>query len=152
MKLTKTFALAALVAGSLFAGTALQAKDSTTPPAAGDKPHGGHGAHNRPKADRMAWQLCLTDDQVAKIKPATEDLQKQIKTFPCFCRQNPEERTKIKELRKAYQEKMKEILTAEQYNKWQKLMTHKPHKTHKTHNRPTGGAGNGTPAKAPPQQ
>ena len=59
MKLTKTLALAAIVAGSLLVGNAtLQAQDNTnTPPAGTPAPH----AH--PNFERVAQELGLTDDQ-----------------------------------------------------------------------------------------
>ena len=127
MKLNKTLALTALVAGSLFAGSTLQAQDSTnTPP-------NGPGMHGRPNVDQIAKELSLTDDQKAKVKAVLEDTQKQMRSLrEDTSLSQDDKRTKGKEIREAMQAKMKEILTADQYAKWQQ---------HMQHNRPSGGAG-----------
>ena len=128
MKLNKTFAFTALVASSLFVGTALQAEDSTTPPPSGDKPHSGPGGmHGRPNGDTIAKELGLTDDQKAKVKIVLEDQQTQMKALHEDTTLSPaDKKAKFMELRKASQAKMKEILTADQYEKWQKHMEHRP--------------------------
>ena len=119
MKMTKTFAIVTLVAGSLFAGSlALQAEDAPkTPPAGG-------GAHARPGGDMMK-ELGLTPDQETKVKAAREEMMTAMKALA------PEERrTKGKEIREAFAAKLKTILTPEQFEKWQKNMEK---------NRPQGG-------------
>lgn len=134
MKLTKTLALAALVAGSLLAGTALQAQDAPKekPPGA----QGGPGVRARPNADQIAKDLSLTDEQKTKLKAALEEQQAKMKALRADTSLTPEEKkAKAKELREANQAKMKEILTPEQLEKWQKMQR----------NRGPGGPG-GKPA------
>ncbi len=113
MKMTQTFALAALVAGSLLAGTALQAQDAPK-----EKP----AMHGRPNAEQIAKELNLTDDQKAKVKTALEDQQTKMKALHEDKSLSSEDRkAKSKEIREATQAKMKEILTPEQWEKWQKM-------------------------------
>ena len=127
--MTKTLALATFVAGSLFAGSlALQAQDTPqTPPPAG----AGPGAHARPNADQIAKDLGLTDDQKAKVKAAMEEQQTAMKALRDNTTLSKEDkRTQMKALRESFLAKMKEILTPEQLEKWQKAMQH---------NHPAGG-------------
>ncbi len=139
MKMTKTFAIATLVAGSLFAASlALQAEDAPKTPPAG----GAAGAHARPGGGaEMLKELGLTPEQETKVKAAREEMMTAMKALA------PEERrTKGKEIREAFTAKLKTILTPEQFEKWQKQMEK---------NRPQGGkpgAGGGDKPKAPPVQ
>ena len=145
MKLNKTFALAAIVAGSLFAGTTLQAQDSTNTPPAGEKHPGGPGGmHGRPNIDMIAKDLGLTDDQKAKVKTILEDQQTKMKALREDTSLSLEaKKAKAKAMRDTFIASMKEILTPEQLAKWQQ---------HMQHNRPPGGTGGGTPPSTPPQQ
>ena len=129
MKMTKTFAIVTLVAGSLFAASlALQAEDAPKTPPAGGAP----GAHARPGGDMMK-ELGLTPEQETKVKAAREEMMTAMKALA------PEDkRTKGKEIREAFAAKLKAILTPEQFEKWQKQMEK---------NRPQGGK-----PKAPPAQ
>ena len=147
MKLNKTLALAAIIAGSLFAATALQAEDSTNTPA-GDKHAGGPGGmHRAPSADQIAKDLGLTDDQKAKVKVVLEDTQSKMKALHDDTSMSKEDKkTKFKEIRDGNQAKMKEILTPEQYDTWQKKMQQ---------HRPPGGPGGdkkGPGSDAPPKE
>ncbi len=137
MKFTKTFALAALVAGSLSAGPALQAQDTNTPPP------GGSVVHNRPNGDQLAKQLGLTDDQRAKVKALLEDQQAKMKALrDDTSLSTTDKRAKAKEIREATLAKMKEILTPDQLAKLQQHLQHK---------RPLGGAAGAGGSAAPPQ-
>jgi protein CpxP len=140
MKLTKTLALAALVAGSLFAGNAtLQAQDNTNTPPAGAPP-GGPGMRGRPNLEQIAKDLGLTDDQKAKLKTIMEDQQTKMKALRADTSiAQTDKRAKAKEIRDATQAQIKAILTPEQLTKWQQ---------HMQRNRPPGG----TPPATPPQQ
>ncbi|HTL73064.1 MAG TPA: hypothetical protein VL863_07145 [bacterium] len=136
--MTKTIALVALVAGSLLAGTALQAQDAPK-----DKPHGaqggpgGPGMRGRPNADQIAKELSLTDEQKTKLKAALEDQQAKMKALREDTSLSAEDKkAKAKELREGMQAKMKEILTPEQLTKWQAMQK----------NRGPGGPG-GKPEK-----
>jgi len=135
MKLNKTLALAAIVAGSLLAGTTLQAQDSTNTPPAGKSP-GGPGMHRPPSADMIAKELGLTDDQKAKVKTAMEEQQSKMKALhDDNTIAKEDKRAKAKEIRDSFVASMKEILTPEQFTKWQ---------SHMPQHRPQGGPG-GTP-------
>ena len=127
MKLTKTLTLAALVAGSLLAGsTALQAQDNTNTPPAGAPPANTHfipPGNHRPNAEMIAKNLGLTDDQKAKIQAALEDQQQKMMGLRSDTSVAPQDKhAKVKEIREAFTAKMKEILTPDQFEKWQKPM------------------------------
>jgi len=121
--MTKTLALAALVAGSLLAGnTALQAQDNTnTPPASA--PPGSPGMRGRAmNFDAIAKQLDLTDDQKPKVKPIVEDMLQKMKDLHADTSvAQTDKRAKAKEIRDAATAQLKDILTAEQFAKWEKM-------------------------------
>jgi Spy/CpxP family protein refolding chaperone len=147
MKLNKTLALAALMAGGLFAASTLQAQDSTNTPPAGEH-HGGPGGpggmRGRPNADMMAKELGLTDDQKTQVKAALEDMQSKMKALHDDTSASPEDKkAKFKEIRDANQAKMKEILTPEQFTK---LQSHMPK------GRGPGGDKKAPGADAPPKE
>ena len=146
MKMTKTFALAALMAGSLLAGTTLQAQDAPphpTPPNAPGGPGGpgGPGMRGRPNFDQIAKQLDLTDDQKPKVKAVLDEQQQKMNDLRKDTATAPEDkRAKAKEIRDSATAKLKEILTPEQFAKWQKMGP--------ARQRPAG-AGGPPPADAP---
>jgi Spy/CpxP family protein refolding chaperone len=121
MKLNKALALAALVASSLVAGSvALQAQDNTNTPPAGAPP--GGGMRGRPNFETISKQLQLTDDQKPKVKVIWDDLQQKIRDVRSDTTIEPaDKRTKVKEIRDAATAQLKDILTADQLAKWQKL-------------------------------
>ena len=147
MKLIKTIAWATLVAGTLTVGQApLLAQDAPS-----NKPAtapGGPGQHARPGLDTIVQQLGLTDEQKPKFKAVMEDMMQKMRALRTDTSVAQEEkRAKIKEIRGAADAKLKEILTPEQFVKWQKQGT-RPH--------PAGGkpgAGDAPPLTpaAPPQ-
>jgi Spy/CpxP family protein refolding chaperone len=134
MKLTKTLALAALVAGSLLAGnTALQAQDTNTNTPPAGRP-GGPGMRGRLNLDNLG----LTDEVKTKVQTILTEQRTNLRALSNL---TPDERkAKAKEIREATTAKLKEILTAEQFEKLQKQMQG---------NRPPGS--NAKPA-TPPQQ
>jgi Spy/CpxP family protein refolding chaperone len=142
MKLNKTLALAALMAGGLIAANTLQAQDSTNTPPAGEH-HGGPGGMHRPNAEMIAKELGLTDDQKTQIKAALEDTMAKFKALHDDTSLSADDKkAKMKEIRDANQAKMKEILTPEQFAKWQKHMQqHRP-----------GGPGGEKGGDAPPKE
>lgn len=138
MKLNKTLALAALVAGSLLAGTALQAQDSTNTPPAGARP-GGPGQRGGPNIDQLAKELGLSDEAKAKVKTILDDQRTKMTELRKDTAMSAEDkRAKAKEIREATTAKLKEILTAEQLAKYQAQMQR---------NRPGGPGGAGAPPK-----
>jgi Spy/CpxP family protein refolding chaperone len=150
MKLNKTLMIAALVAGGMFAADlAAPAQDSTNTPPAGARPPGG--ARGRMNFDSIATQLELTDDQKTKAKPIFQDMaQQMVAVRQDTSLEAADKRAKMVEIRKDTTTKLKDILTPDQLDKWQKIMT--------GNRRGPGGAGAppaaGTPppASTPPQQ
>ena len=124
MKLTKTFALAALVAGSLFATGALQAQDATNTPTAGEK-HGGPGM-GRPD---FAKELSLTDDQKPKFKEIMQASMEKRKALRNDTSLSAEDKkAKGKAIQEDTATQMKALLTNEQFPKWEKMLkTMRPH-------------------------
>lgn len=112
-----------LAAGSLFASSTLQAQDAPKDKPADNKPAAPTPGARRPglSLDGLAKQLDLTEDQKVKIKPILEDLQKKISELRKDTSIAPEDRpAKMKEIREGVSAKLKEILTPEQFAKWEK--------------------------------
>jgi len=128
MKLNKTMMIAALVAGSIFtAAVAVQAQSSTAPatpatpatPPPAARPGGARGPMG---IDYVATQLALTDDQKSKAKPVFDEMrQKMAELRKDTTLEQTERRAKMKEIRDDANTKLKDIFTAEQYAKWQKM-------------------------------
>jgi Spy/CpxP family protein refolding chaperone len=120
MKMHKVSLWAALAAGALIALTpTLRAADNKP-----DRPEGGPRAGQRGEAvkerlAKLAEELNLTAEQKTRIEAA---LKAQAETLRGLRDATPEERReKMQAARKEMNAKMKEILTAEQYAKWEKL-------------------------------
>lgn len=119
MKLNRISVLVAVVAGVMLAGSGnLRAQDAKEAPkdAAKEAPKGERrpGADfAKQRLDRMAEQLKLSDEQKTKVADALKAQAEKMRALA------PEERReKMKTLRDDLQKQMKEILTAEQYEKW----------------------------------
>jgi Spy/CpxP family protein refolding chaperone len=119
MKLTKTITLATLVAAGLLAGTALQAQDAPK-----DKPAaapGGGPAMRGPNMDQLAKELNLNEEQKTKIKAAQEERVQKAREVRQDTNLSQEDRkAKMKEIQETFTAKIKEILTPDQFEKWQK--------------------------------
>lgn len=141
MKLNQTLIIAGLIAGGVFAAnTAVRAQGSTNTPPAVTQPR-PPGARPSP-ADFVAKQLALNDDQKEKIKPILEERQQKAAELRKDTTLSPtDRRAKMKEIREATDAKMKEVLTADQYEKWTKMGAGRP--------RPAG-AGAPPPGGTPP--
>lgn len=145
MKPNKTLALAVLVAGSLFAGSTLQAQDSTNTPPAG-APAGGPALRGRPD---FAKELNLTEDQKPKfneIMQGSMEKRRALRTDTSLSAED--KKAKAKAIQEDTAKQMKALLTEEQFAKWQKLAPGQ-------RQRPGAGgpppSGNAKPA-TPPQQ
>jgi Spy/CpxP family protein refolding chaperone len=112
--------ITALVAGGvLTAGIAVYAQDATNTPAAPAQ-HAPPPAHSR--IDAIAAQLALTDDQKAKAKPVIEDMYKTWSDLRKDTTLEKADRAaKMKEARDDASAKLKDILTPEQFQKWQTM-------------------------------
>ena len=111
--------LAALAAGVLIALTPnLQAQENKP-----DRPPGGPRAGQgegdaKERLAKIAEELKLTDKQKTEFEAA---MKAQAETMRGLRDATPEERReKMQASRKAFDAKMKEILTADQYAKWEK--------------------------------
>ncbi len=144
--------IAALVAGTVFAADyAVRAQDSTNTPSAGARPPGGPSIRGRTGFDNIATQLALSEDQKPKVKPIVQEMTQNLADLRKDTSvAGADRRAKQKEIRDAATTKLKDILTPEQLDKWQKLM--------QGTRRPAGGAGApppatppATPPAAPPQ-
>lgn len=134
MKMHKVSLLAALAAGALLAFTpAVRAEDK---PAQTERPGGPRGGQPGERIKKLAEELNLTADQKAKMEAAMKEQRDAMQGAKDL---TPEERrTKMQENRKAMDAKIKEILTPEQYTKWEKL---------REQNRPGGPGGEKPGAK-----
>jgi len=146
MKSTKTMLIAALALGALLAGgSSLLAQDA--PPAggppAGGPPGGGMRGRGGPSIEMLTTNLSLTAEQVPKVKAVLDEQRTKMgelrnETDPAA------RRTKAQALRAETTAKMKEILTPEQFVKYQKMMPGM------RGNRPPGGGGPGGPGAGGP--
>jgi Spy/CpxP family protein refolding chaperone len=162
MKCTKPMMITALVAGSLLVWSlALYAQGATNappaaPPAGGPPPGGppGSGMRGRPDHDRLIEQLNLTDDQKPKVNAILDD--QRDKMHNVFQDQNlsrEDRMAKIKSIRENTDAKLKVILTADQFEKWQKMEPRMrgPRNGPPPGAPPPGGGGTNTPPAKPPQ-
>jgi Spy/CpxP family protein refolding chaperone len=126
MKASKISLMVALIAGVVLAySPALRAEEGKEGKAS--KTHQGrpeHGAAMKEHLDKMAEDLKLTADQKAKVETAFKEQGEKMRGMRDL---SPDERReKGKAMREEMTKKMKGILTAEQFEKWEK-------------NRPQGG-------------
>ena len=114
MKMHKASLLVALVAGALIAFTpTLRAEDKPNRPERPERPAGGQRGD---MLEKMAEELSLSDEQKTKLQEVFKAQREAMKDL------SPEERReKGKQTREAMDAKIKEILTAEQYAKWEKI-------------------------------
>ena len=119
MKMQKVSWMAALAAGALIAlSPVVRAEDKPTPPE-GRPAAGQRGEMAKERLAKMAEELKLTDEQKTKVAAA---LKEQAETMRGVKEATPDERReKLKAARTEMEKKMKTILTAEQYTKWEKL-------------------------------
>jgi Spy/CpxP family protein refolding chaperone len=124
MKMNKTLIMAGLIAGSLFTTSlAVRAQDTTNAPAVAPRPAAPRGGGN---VEFLAKQLGLTDEQKDKIKPVLDEArQKQLDLRKDTTMDKTERQAKMKEIRDEMSAKFKEILTPEQFEKWQKGPAHR---------------------------
>lgn len=115
--------MAVVVAGGLLSVIPLQAQDAPKT-AGGDQAAPAAPAMRRPaiSVDMLAKQLDLTDDQKTKVKPILDEMQtKRNELGKDTTISQTDRRAKMKEIRDAAGVKLKEVLTPEQYAKWEKL-------------------------------
>jgi protein CpxP len=117
MKMHKFSLLAALAAGALIAfAPTVRAEDKPERPSRPERREGG------PRGDmlkKMAEELNLTADQKTKLQEAFKAQQENRKDLKDATQE--ERRAAMKAAREKMDAKIKEILTAEQYAKWEKM-------------------------------
>jgi protein CpxP len=163
MKISKISIITALALGGwLVSSTVLQAQDDKkqTPPAGG-KSDAVRPSGERPQRPQMSpeqrlarisEQLSLTEDQKPKVKALLEEQSKSTAGFRDLSQE--ERRAKMQAAREEMTKKMKEILTEEQFQKWETMRQGRgPGGPGGPGGRPPGGpdAGDGVkpPADAP---
>jgi periplasmic protein CpxP/Spy len=117
MKMHKLSLIAVLALGSLVAGTlTCPAQSDTAAPGKSERKSGGLHA----RVDAMAVQLNLTDDQKTKVTALLEQDAKQMRDLRADTTLSKEDRReKVNALRKEHDQKLKAILTPDQWEKWQ---------------------------------
>jgi Spy/CpxP family protein refolding chaperone len=125
MKLSKSLIVAAVMAGSLFAGSAvLQAQTATNTPPAGAPAAGprGPGMRGGPTLDVIATTLKLDDATKAKVKTILDARDQKLKDLRADTTLSQEDRrTKMQAIRTDVDTQMKAALTADQYAQWEKM-------------------------------
>ena len=115
--MSKLSLMAALALGGLMAcSTLVTAQDAPK-----DAPKGGKkGFTVEQQMDRLTDLLTLTDEQQPKVKAVLEGQQKKM---PAIREESDQDtrRTKMQDLRKETETKMKAILTDEQFKKYQEM-------------------------------
>lgn len=118
MRTNKFRLIAAMALGALLAcGTAAKAQDNK---------EGKGGKKGLPtvqeRMDRMTEALKLTDEQKPKVKVALEDSDKKMHEIMADSSASREDRRdKMQTVRTDEGKKMKEILTADQYTKYEEM-------------------------------
>ena len=127
MKIQKISLVAVLaMAGLLASSVALRAEDK--PEGGGDapkhqRPGGPGGPGGRGMGAKMEEELGLTDAQKEQMKAAREEvMQKQKAIHEDASLTDEQKKEKSKALREEHKAKVKTILTAEQFAKWEKAM------------------------------
>jgi Spy/CpxP family protein refolding chaperone len=93
---------------------------STNRPPAGANGQRARGAN---MAEAMKQQLGLSDDQVEKLKPVFKDQQEKMAALRADTTLSREDlMAKRKEIQDATSAKVKEILTPDQFTKWQQMV------------------------------
>ena len=122
----KTNKLMLLALGGLLAiGTATYAEDEKKPEGKppGERPAGGPGGGQRMSPEERFAKLCtdlaLTEDQKPKVKAIVDDTRTQMQGLKDLAKEDAS--AKRKEIGDAQKAKMKEVLTAEQFAKFEKL-------------------------------
>jgi Spy/CpxP family protein refolding chaperone len=118
MKISKIAVIAAIAVSSLVTFTAA-AQDK--PPGEGNGPHKEHPQAGA-RMDKMATELGLNADQKAKWEALMKSQAEKMKAIHDDASLTQEQkREKAKALREDNDKQMKQILTPEQYAKWEKM-------------------------------
>jgi periplasmic protein CpxP/Spy len=118
--MSKLSLIAAMALGGLVAcSTLVTAQDSTNAP---EKKGGKRGMSPDQLMERYTEQLSLTHEQKPKVKTVLEDsMKKRRELFRDSALDQQQKREKFQGVMEAQNKKMKEILTADQYKKYQEM-------------------------------
>ena len=123
MKATRISLIAALIAAVLVAyspaASAQAAKDTNAPPKGEGRPGGPQAMKER--LNKLAEDLKLTDDQKTKVEAVMKAHGEKMRASRDPNATPEERRAKMKAGREELSKKMKGILTAEQFAKWEKM-------------------------------
>ncbi len=121
MKVTKPMIIAALIAGNLLAwNLALRAADTNTPPST--PPAGGPPAGHRGPGVGGIEQLNLTADQKPKFQAIMDAQGQKMRALHADTSLSQEDRrAKMQSIHQDTTTQLKAILTADQFDKWQKM-------------------------------
>jgi protein CpxP len=121
MKVTRISLLAALLAGAIFAAVpAAHAQETKERKEAPKREGRGGGAEAmKERLDKLATDLKLTEDQKKKVGDALKAQAEKMRELRAQGGTPEDNREKFRALREETNKKMKEILTAEQYTKWE---------------------------------
>ncbi len=122
MKATKISLMAALIAGVLVAYTpASYAQDAQKPEGRPGAAGGQRGEMAKERLDKMTEELKLTADQKTKVETALKEQQEKMRGARDSTTTPEERREKMQAGREELNKKMKGILDAEQFAKWEKM-------------------------------
>jgi Spy/CpxP family protein refolding chaperone len=125
MKTTKFSAMVAItLAGLVTLAPMARAQDNKSPDSKPktDAPQRPRGGNQKERLNKMAEDLGLNADQKDKFQAAMkEQADKRSELQKDTALSQEDRRTKMGEIRKNTTAKVKEILTPEQFEKWQKL-------------------------------
>ena len=118
--MSKLSLMAALALGGLMAcSTLVTAQDA---PQADAKKGGKKGFTIEQQMERMTDQLTLTDEQKPKVKAVLEETSKKMQPIRADSSLDRDARMeKMKPIMEEQNKKMKEILTADQFTKYQEM-------------------------------
>ena len=118
--MSKLSLIAAMALGGLVVcSTLVSAQDATNAP---DKKGGKRGMSPDQMMERYTEQLSLTDEQKPKVKAVLEDSgKKRREIFRDSALDREQKQEKMQPVMEAQNKKMKEILTADQYKKYQEM-------------------------------
>lgn len=122
MKIHKISLIAVLVAATVLAySPALRAQEKEKKDAPKREGRPG-GPMSKERLDKMAEDLKLTADQKTKVEAAMKEQGEKMRALREDTSLSDEQRReKFRSMRDEMDKKMKDILTAEQFEKWQKL-------------------------------
>jgi Spy/CpxP family protein refolding chaperone len=118
--MSKLSLIAAMALGGLVAcSTLVTAQDASNAP---EKKGGKRGTSPEQMMVRYTEQLSLTDEQKPKVKTVLEDTMKKRREITKESGQDRQQvREKMQPVMEVQNKKMKEILTADQYKKYQEM-------------------------------